>query len=81
VDQGAQSVHLLDQWRKNDQKTSKITTAQLNERLHEDAPSTGLLVVEIFYHYDQIFDFLPYELDVHAYSIMPLSSVEATPTP
>jgi hypothetical protein len=48
------------------------------------APNSGILCVEIFYDYNQILKFYQVVGDpikVHAYSIMPLSSVEPTPTP
>jgi len=53
--------------------------------LNEDAPNTGILIVEIFYAYDQLLNmpiftqFIPNPIEVHAYSIMPLSAAEPTP--
>ncbi len=50
-------------------------------------PSTGLVIVEVFYHYDQklklpwITAFLPDPLPLHFYTVMSLSSAEPTPTP
>jgi len=48
------------------------------------APGTGMVVVEIFYHYETILRmpiFLPTTIPVHIYSIMPLTAAEPTPTP
>lgn len=50
------------------------------------APNTGLILVEIFYNYHQILQFFNFGsgdfiIPLHAYSIMPLSSAEPTPTP
>lgn len=48
------------------------------------APDTGMLVVEIFYHYQTILRmpiFLPTTIPVHVYSIMPLTAAEPTPVP
>jgi hypothetical protein len=54
-----------------------------------DTPNTGLVVVQIFYHYQQILRFIDFSSDpasrytiaIQSYSIMPLSSAEPTPTP
>ncbi len=50
-------------------------------------PSTGLLIVELFYHYDQRLDlpwitaFVPDPVELRLYAIMPLVSAEPTATP
>jgi hypothetical protein len=50
-------------------------------------PSTGIVIVEVFYHYDQklklpwITAFVPDPLPLHFATIMSLSSAEPTPTP
>ncbi len=50
-------------------------------------PNTGLVIVEVFYHYDQklklpwITAFVPDPLPLHFYTVMSLSSAEPTPTP
>lgn len=57
----------------------------LTKSLSSSAPNTGLVVVEIFYAYKQLLAlplftaFIPDPIQVHAYSIMPLSAAEPTP--
>lgn len=57
----------------------------ITESLDLDAPNTGIVVVEIFYAYHQLLSlpiftaFVPDPIQVHAYSIMPLSAAEPTP--
>jgi hypothetical protein len=65
---------------------SSFTSAEILAKVDADAPSTGLLVVEIFYNYNQILKLfsitgIPDPLLVHTYAIMPLSAAEPTPTP
>lgn len=67
--------------------TSKITSAQIQARLDPAAPTSGLVMVEIFYDYDQVLAlpwitaFVPDPIRLHAYTIMPNANVEPTPTP
>jgi hypothetical protein len=68
------------------EKTSRFTNGQILAMVDGYAPNTGLLLVEVFYSYHQIlrlfsFTGIPDPVEVHAYSIMPLSSAEPTPTP
>ena len=64
---------------------SYFSTSDLESRIVDPtAPDTGMVVVEIYYHYDQILKFwgifgIPDPISVHAYSIMPLSAAEPTP--
>lgn len=57
----------------------------ITESLDINAPNTGIVVVEIFYAYNQLLSlpiftaFVPDPIQVHAYSIMPLSAAEPTP--
>ena len=65
---------------------SKFTNDQILDMVDGFAPSTGVLLVEIFYSYNQIlklfsFTGIPDPVNLHAYSIMPLSAAEPTPTP
>lgn len=59
--------------------------AFIRDSLDLNAPNTGLVVVEIFYAYEQLLSlpiftaFIPDPIQVHAYSIMPLSAAEPTP--
>ncbi len=67
--------------------TSKFTIADIQARLDPAAPTTGLVLVEIFYDYQQtlalpwITAFVPNPIHLYAYSIMPNANVEPTPTP
>jgi hypothetical protein len=66
---------------------SSITSNEVASRLQAGAPNTGLLVVEVFYHYDHLLNlpwitaFLDNPLRLHSYSFMPLVSAEPTSTP
>ncbi len=68
-------------------QSSHISTDQVNARLDSSAPSTGLVIVELYYTYDQklklpwITAFLDDPLLIHSYALMPLVSAEPTPTP
>jgi hypothetical protein len=74
--------------------TSAFTSAQMNTFwLNTDlsyghhTPNTGLVLVEVYYHYDQklklpwLTAFVPDPIPLHFYTIMTLSSAEPTPTP
>ena len=67
--------------------TSKITSATIASRLDPVAPTSGLVLVEIFFDYDQVLAlpwitaFVPDPIRLHAFTIMPNSAVEPTPTP
>ncbi len=67
--------------------TSRLSNADINNRLDLNAPSTGLVVVEVFYHYHQrlklpwVTPFIPDPILIYTYAIMPLTSAEPTPTP
>lgn len=66
---------------------SKYTSAMVNGMLDPAAPNAGLVMVEIYYNYNQILGlpwitmFVPDPVTLHAYSIMPNANVEPTPTP
>lgn len=67
-------------------KTSEFTDAEILAMIDDTAPSTGLLLVEVFYYYHQILKFfswtgIPDPFLLHTFSIMPLSSAEPTPVP
>jgi len=68
-------------------QTSKFTTAQIAALLDPLAPTTGLVLVEVFYDYHMVMAlpwitaFVPDPITLHAYSIMPNVNVEPTPTP
>ncbi|MEI7847677.1 MAG: TadE family protein [Chloroflexota bacterium] len=67
-------------------RESMYSTADLEARISDPTtPDTGMVVVEIYYHYDQILKFwgilgVPDPVNLHATAIMPLSAAEPTPT-
>jgi hypothetical protein len=68
-------------------QSSNFSAAEVASRLQTGAPNTGLVIVEIYYHYDQalglpwITAFIPNPVLLHAYTFMPLVSAEPTSTP
>jgi hypothetical protein len=76
-------------WSANSNQVSKLSNAEIQSRLDSTAPPTGVLLVEIFYHYSQVLKlpvftmFVRDPMPVYVYAIMPLSAAEppATPTP
>lgn len=68
-------------------RASRFTTDDVNARLSSLAPSTGVVIVEIFYDYRMklnlpwITQFFGEVVTLHNYTIMPLVSAEPTPTP
>ena len=67
---------------------SKLTTAQVNTILSgASIPNSGFVVVEIYYEYKMILGlpwisaFVPDPIVLYAYTIMPNTDVEPTPTP
>jgi len=75
--------------RYDEQTTRFPDNSQILALIDGTAPNTGVLLVEIFYNYHQLLKMfntfsgglLPDPILVHAYSVMPLSSAEPTPTP
>jgi hypothetical protein len=67
---------------KYDNQVSKLTSVEVQSRLETAAPPTGVLLVEIFYHYDQklklpVFTvFVRDPMPVYAYAVMPLTAAE-----
>jgi hypothetical protein len=68
-------------------ENSRFDNADMIARMDTNAPNTGYLLVEAFYNYDQklklpwITAFVPDPVLLHAFTIMPLTSAEPTPTP
>ena len=67
---------------------SKLTTADVNTTLSgASIPNSGFILVEIFYEYDMVLGlpwitaWAPDPIVLHAYSVMPNTTVEPTPTP
>ncbi len=67
--------------------SSKITTSDVNSILSGSSFNTGFILAEIYYEYDQtlglpwITAFVPNPITLYAYSIMPNTNLEPTPTP
>lgn len=61
---------------------SRFTIDDIEARLSGTAPNTGILLVEIFYDYDQVLKlpwltaFVPDPMRLHVYAIMPLVAAE-----
>ena len=78
---------LLDtQYHWSNNQVSRLDATEVTSRLTGTAPDTGVLAVEIFYNYDQVLNLpwlegLPNPFLLYAYTVMPLSSAEPTPTP
>ncbi len=76
-----------DGWSRYGNQVSKISTAEIESRLDSSAPSTGVLLIEIFYNYPQTLNLpifsniIPNPIPVYTYAIMPLSAAEPTATP
>ena len=71
-------------WSNN--QVSRLPAAEIDSRLISTAPNTGVIVVEVFYHYDQVLglpwlEMLPDPFLLPAYTSMPLSAAEPTATP
>jgi hypothetical protein len=77
---------------KYNNQESKFSDTDILNMVSGNAPSAGVLLVEIFYNYHQILKLGSFlknadgsgvmdPILVHAYSIMPLSAAEPTPTP
>ena len=68
-------------------RVSEFTSAEIQSRLDPVAPTSGLVLVEIFYDYHMVLAlpwitaFVPNPIPLHAYTIMPNANVEPTPTP
>jgi hypothetical protein len=66
---------------------SDITTADVDAELDAGTPSTGVLLVEVWYNYDQVLRlpwitaFLSDPVLLHLHTFMPLTSAEPTSTP
>lgn len=66
---------------------SEFTSTEVNAKLDPLAPNTGVVLVEIFVEYRHVLGlpwiraFVPDPVVLHAYSFMPNTAVEPTPTP
>jgi hypothetical protein len=70
-----------------DNQPSAFNDAEIASRLNGSAPPTGILLVEVYYDYHQVLAlpwitaFIPNPTMLHAYTMMPISAAEPTPTP
>jgi hypothetical protein len=68
-------------------QSSKFTNAMINSKLDPGAPNAGIVLIEIYFEYHMILGlpwikmFVSDPIMLHAYSIMPNSATEPTPTP
>lgn len=68
-------------------QSSRFTSTEVQGLLNSTAPSTGYVLIEVFYNYDQklklpwITAFVDDPALLHVYTFMPLVSAEPTPTP
>jgi hypothetical protein len=67
---------------------SKLTIADVNNILSGSSiPNSGFVLIELYYEYEMVLGlpwiraFVPDPVILHAYSIMPNTNVEPTPTP
>ncbi len=71
----------------NGMHTSSFSNADVVARLKTNAPNTGIVLVEVFFAYDQKFKlpwitaFVPDPIQVRSFTMMPLVAAEPTPTP
>ena len=69
----------------NGNQVSKLSNAEVQSRLDSTAPPTGVLLIEIFYHYPQVLKlpvftvFVQDPMPVYVYAIMPLTAAEPAP--
>ncbi|MFH2103184.1 MAG: TadE/TadG family type IV pilus assembly protein [Chloroflexota bacterium] len=76
-----------DGWSLYGNRASRFTSAEVMSRIPGTAPGAGVLVVEVFYSYDHVLDLpvfsdiVPNPIQVHSYTIMPISAAEPTSTP
>ncbi|MGD0611688.1 MAG: TadE family protein [Anaerolineales bacterium] len=78
-------------WSSCSPRASNFSTAQMTTLRDPLAPSTGILLVEVFYNYPQVlklpifensvYSVMPDPIPVYIYAIMPISAAEPTPTP
>jgi hypothetical protein len=67
--------------------SSRWTTTEVSNRLISGSPNTGMILIEVFYDYHQILGlpwltaFIPDPVTLYAYTMMPMSAAEPTPTP
>jgi len=67
--------------------SSRLSNSDINSMLDTSAPSSGMVIVEVFYHHHQrlklpwIQAFMPDPILIYGYAVMPLVSAEPTPTP
>lgn len=74
-----------DGWSYYNNQGARISDAELSSRIDPAAPPTGILVIEVFYHYPQtlalpvISDLLPNPVPLHVYAMMPFPAGEPRP--
>ena len=68
-------------------QVSSLSDTEIQSRLDSSAPPTGVILVEIYYHYPQVLKlpiftvFVRDPMPLYVYAIMPLAAAEPLPTP
>jgi hypothetical protein len=69
-----------DGWSYFDNSQSQFSNAEVASRMSSDAPPSGVLLIEVYYNYDQALNLPLFNIvnpiPVYAYAIMPLSAAE-----
>jgi hypothetical protein len=74
-------------WNGCSAQNTQFSDSQILGLMDPGAPESGVLLVEIYYHYPQQLKFpvyadvFPDPIPVYTYSVMPISAAEPTPTP
>ncbi len=81
------SSTLLNEHHWSGRQASHFDTTEVDNRIAGNAPNVGAVIVEIFYVYEEVLNlpwldpFIGDETVLYAYTFMPQSSSEPTPTP
>ena len=74
-------------WSRFGKHVTQLPDSSINALLNPSAPNTGILLIEIYYNYNQVLNLpifsnvIPNPIPLYTYSVMPLSAAEPTPTP
>jgi hypothetical protein len=75
------------QWRLYGNQASRYDTVRVSNLLDVNAPGAGVLIVEVFYSYDQILalpwitPFVPNPVPLYSFTVIPVPAAEPRPTP
>jgi hypothetical protein len=77
----------LGYWSRFSREVSQFSDADITNLLNPTAPNTGIVIVEVYFEYDQKFKlpwitpFVSDPIRIETHTIMPLVAAEPTPTP